>query len=394
MDFGDIIKRSWKITWRYKALWVLGLFAGISGCQSSGGSSGGGNSFSGNEFSGGPGGSADFERFGEVLLGMLPLLVGLAVLMVVLGVLWWILGLAATGGLITGVNSIEEGRTRRLPELWADGFGRFWALLGLDLLLGLPVFLVAMVMLAGIFVPLFTTIAAGNEPGLGFFGSLTGSLCIGIPVLLVMSFFLGIMRLIGLRYLMLGGQGVIESAGNGWRFLRARFKDTFLMWLINGGLNIAASFVLAIPVVVVALVAVFPIIGATATESWGALVGVGIAAFVFLWLISAAYTAVWGTFTSSLWTVFFRKATGMEVVVAVPGAGAPAPAAGARGVATGSAGDDAPREAASTGAPAPVPSGEAQFPPAPPAPPSEFPPAPPAPPSEFPPAPPAPPADA
>ena len=33
MDFGAIIKRSWQITWRYKALWVLGIFAGVSGCQ-------------------------------------------------------------------------------------------------------------------------------------------------------------------------------------------------------------------------------------------------------------------------------------------------------------------------------------------------------------------------
>jgi hypothetical protein len=41
MGFGDIIKRAWKITWRYRALWVLGLFAGVTG--SSGGGGGGGN---------------------------------------------------------------------------------------------------------------------------------------------------------------------------------------------------------------------------------------------------------------------------------------------------------------------------------------------------------------
>ena len=38
MNYGDIIKRSWHITWRYKALWVLGIFAGVSGCQGGTGS--------------------------------------------------------------------------------------------------------------------------------------------------------------------------------------------------------------------------------------------------------------------------------------------------------------------------------------------------------------------
>jgi hypothetical protein len=33
MNYGDIIKRSWRITWRYKALWVLGIFAGVSAAR-------------------------------------------------------------------------------------------------------------------------------------------------------------------------------------------------------------------------------------------------------------------------------------------------------------------------------------------------------------------------
>jgi len=28
MDYGDILKRAWRVTWRYKALRVLGFFAG------------------------------------------------------------------------------------------------------------------------------------------------------------------------------------------------------------------------------------------------------------------------------------------------------------------------------------------------------------------------------
>lgn len=34
MEYGSIIKRAWKITWTYRYLWVLGLFAGITGMGS------------------------------------------------------------------------------------------------------------------------------------------------------------------------------------------------------------------------------------------------------------------------------------------------------------------------------------------------------------------------
>ena len=39
---------------------------------------------------------------------------------------------------------------------------------------------------------------------------------------------------------------------------------------------------------------------------------------------SLAFTAIWGTFTSAMWTIFFRRLTGREVLVAIP-AGYPPP---------------------------------------------------------------------
>jgi len=139
-----------------------------------------------------------------------------------------------------------------------------------------------------------------------------GSLGLGVPVLFVMSFVLGIMYLIALRYMMIGGQGVLESAGNGWRFFRARFKDTFLMWLINFGLNIAASVALAIPMVIIGIGVAIPVVAAIVGGEWTILATViGFAVLAF-WLIGMAYNAIWGTFTSALWTVFFRDVSGLS----------------------------------------------------------------------------------
>lgn len=327
MDYGAIIKRSWQITWRYKALWVLGIFAGVSGCAggSGGGSGGGGSNWSepsggSTPFDGLPGSMPDFSRF-------IPLAIAAGVLLVVIGIVLWVLAIAARGGLVTGVNEIEEGRPRRARELWSAGFSRFWSLLGLDLLLGLPLMVVGLGMAGIILFSVAAPLVRGGEPGPEAFVPICGSLAIGVPLLIVGSFVLGIMHLIALRYVMLGGHGAIAAAGDSWRFLRARMKDSLLMYLLNFALNLAASFALGIPAIIIGVALAVPLVAVVASEEWGALWGI-IPAFVLLvTVLSVAYNAIWGTYTSALWTLFFRRAAGMHVDAApVPAAMQPAAA--------------------------------------------------------------------
>ena len=40
-NFGEILTRAWKITWKYKVLWIFGILASCS--QGGGGGGGGGN---------------------------------------------------------------------------------------------------------------------------------------------------------------------------------------------------------------------------------------------------------------------------------------------------------------------------------------------------------------
>lgn len=313
MDFGSIIKRSWQITWRYKALWVLGIFAGVSGCQSGGGGGGGGSSWQQGDLPSGFDGSApDFRGFLDTVQQWLPALIAAGALLLLISLVWGVLGIAARGGLIVGVNSIEQGGKPAAGALWSAGFSRFWSLLGLEILLRLPVAVVVLAVMAGVLLPLFGSLSDGRQPGAEVIAPICGSVAIGIPVMLVLTFVLGIMELIAKRYVMLGGQGALQAAGNSWRFFRARFKDTFLMWLINGALNIAASLVLIVPGLIIGVVIAVPAIMAVASESWEALVPVAGIGLVLIMLLSFAYSAIWGTFTSALWTVFFRKVTGME----------------------------------------------------------------------------------
>ncbi len=314
MDFGGIIKGAWRITWRHKALWVLGLFAGVSGCQggASGGGSGGTSRGSGqaNQIPGftSPG---DVERIYDRFIGLLPALLAMLAVLAVLGVVWSVLALAARGGLVTGVHMIEEGAPFTLGGLWRAGFSRFWTLVALDIVLSLPLFATGMLMLVFIIVPLIATIAAGGDPGAELIAPACGSLAIGVPVLLAGGFVLGLMHLIALRYVMIGGQGALEAAGNAWRFFRARFKDAALMWLLSAALNTGASFVVAIPAALVGIVMVVPVAVSVSSGDLGALFAIIPAIIGLVVVVGLAYNAVWGTFTSALWTLYFRRVQGM-----------------------------------------------------------------------------------
>ena len=325
MDFGAIIKRAWQIMWHYKALWVLGVFAGVSGCQGSygggGGGGGGGNAGGWGDFGGMAGRDFSAGEVTRILNDLWPAIAAFVLLMIALGLVWSVFSIAARGGLIVGVSEIEDGRPRRLGELWRIGFSRFWRLVGLGLLVNLPLILLGLVFAVAIMIPFMGALMAGTDPfegsGGALFAPLCGSLVLGIPVLIVASVVLGVMYLLGQRYIMLGDQGPIEAAGNAWRFLRARTKDTLLMYLLSGALNIAAGLVLAVPVIAAGVGLGIPLALGVAGRDWGVVATLGALLVAAVIAISLAYTAVWGTFTSALWTLFFRDLAGMNALAAV-----------------------------------------------------------------------------
>ena len=332
MGYGDIIKRAWHITWRYRALWVLGLFAGVAGASSGGGSGGSSNSFNSSSGSGGSGTDQFFRgldpaNWADQLSRFLPAIIAGTMLLVAIGFVLWIVGIAARGGLIQAVDAIEEGRTFTLGAAWDAGFGRFWRLLGLSVLLGLPMVLVWLGLAVAVALPFLGAIRMGSDPSPALFVPMCGAIVVGLPLLIVGGVILGTMSLLGMRSIMLADAGVFEAAHDAWRLFRTRIKDSLIMWFISLGLNMVASIVVAIPIVVVTVAAVIPAIFLIRSESWPTLIVVSAIAVLLITLVVMLYTAIWGTFTSALWTIFFRRLTGREVPVEVPAPVAPHPAA-------------------------------------------------------------------
>lgn len=330
MGFVDIIKRAWRITWRYKALWILGLFAGLTGWGGGGGWSGGSGS-----------GSTRNVRFGDVfgpnfdlrnlplgVCSLIPVVLVVIAGLVVIGVVWGVLAIGARGGLVYAVDEAEEGRAPSVGAAWSVGFGRFWSLLGLGFMLQVPLLLVGLAVAVAVVLPLLGALLRGGTPQPGaLIAPICGAIAIGLPLLLVGSFVLGIMYALGVRFIVLDRLGAGQAAKQGYRAFRMRFKDNALMWFITWGLNLVSGVVLAIPIVAVFVVASIPSVIAARDRHWGALAGsIGLGLLVII-VIGLFYAAVWGTFTSALWTIFYRRLTGREVVAPAPAAvAAPNPA--------------------------------------------------------------------
>lgn len=331
MQYGSMIKRAWQITWTYKYLWLLGIFAGITGWSSGGSSSG--SSSSSRDFTSGKGADlGNLPKLGDALRELLPVLIVVGLVLFAIGLLFWIVGIAARGGLVKGVDEIEQGRPAGAGPAWSAGFARWGGMFVMELLLGLPGLILAMVAVFAIAVPVLAPLIRGDEPGPEAVAGICGAVIILLVIGLPLSFVIGVVRVLAQRHLILDEMSATGSIGAGWRLMRSRFKDVLLTWLANWGLNIVASLVLAIPMVIVVLVigvaAVVAGVAAAENGNYGPLAGgVGVL-LAAIFLVSLLFNAIWGTFTSALWTIAFRRLTGREVLLA-PVTATPAPAAAA-----------------------------------------------------------------
>ena len=122
MDYFDLLKRAWTITWRYKALWVLGLFVGAV----SGGSTGGvGSNISmGSQDFSGDGGQAftQMERWATDNLALIAVVAGV---LVIISLALWVLSSPRRAGSPTGRTKPPRDVRRRSarPGRWVSPSG-------------------------------------------------------------------------------------------------------------------------------------------------------------------------------------------------------------------------------------------------------------------------------
>lgn len=371
MGFGEIIKKAWNLTWTYRRLWVLGVFAGATGgafgfgrwgtssssSRSSSSTTGLDKALSGRWVT-------DPAYALEQVQHALPAVLMLVAVAVLVGIAMAVISTGARGALVWAVNEVEEGRSPTLSDAWDAGFSRFWSIVGLGILLQLPVALFAAALVGTALLSVLALLGkTGSASAPALIAPACGALGLGVPVLLVGSFVLGVMYLTGLRFVMLGGMGAVDAAREAWRALRARLADHFILSVLTYLLNSVAGLIVAVPVFVVSAAIAIPAV--LSIRSGGLVVGVALFGLLGLILIAVIllFAGIWSTLTSAIWTIFYRRLTGREVPVgAVPAASMQFPT---------------PPTYAPPSAPQPPPYGTPPWPPQPPAGPPMAPPAPP-----------------
>jgi hypothetical protein len=305
MDYIGILRKSWNVTWRYKILWLFGLFAG-------GGSS---FSYSGNNWNTGSNsrnpvpGNITTAQFGSFVQHYAFLIVVVVLFLIVLGVLLWIVSVAARGGLIHLVNEAEEGREVRVGLGWHAGFAKWWRVFAVGFLADLPAGILAFIMAVIVAIAVVGAIAAsgGNSSNVGaaVVTAVTGTCCllaVFIIAAIAVGLIFGIVKELAFRYAVLEDRPIMESLKAGWRDLWGK-RGAFTMYLFM----VAVGFVYGIVVGVVALVMIVP---AALMMAFGNVFGGGFLIFLGV-LVMIVPTAVYATFYHTVWTVFFRAMTGV-----------------------------------------------------------------------------------
>ncbi len=253
MDYMRIIRRSFEITWLYRALWIFGLILALTTAKGGGGNGGGGGGGGGSSFLAHPGliGQNGLQVFDPQGAAAVLMIVAGIIVALLLAVIFVVARVVAETALIRMVNDHEDSGVRLSI---GQGFRLGWSRSALrifliDLLLVFGILLAFVVIFAIAAAPLATWLS--NSDTLRTIGT-----AIAVPLLvLVFALFIAVVITAAVllpffhRACVLEGQGVIDSLRRGWAVFRSRASDAIIMTLALFCIGLAITLAL-IPVVI------------------------------------------------------------------------------------------------------------------------------------------------
>lgn len=330
MDFGATLSRAFNIALKHRVLWVLGFLASLTS-----GVNGAGNALSNLSglFTPGSSGEAlpEVERFfGPIIREPGPIvgaLCGLVCVVLLVSLALWVISIIAQGGLIGGVQQIEEEGNTTFGRAWSAGARNFWRLFGLSLLLALPVLLLLIIFVAlfGVtLAPIVTALARGDESASSTAaGSAFALICCGGAlgcIGLLYAIIAAALRTFGERAIVLEQKGVIDAVSRGWEVFRSNLGNIILLALLMLVVNIVVGFAIAI---VSGLLFAPTLITAILSAGNEGGIGAGLLALrgltlVLVAIVAAIINAIFAAFSSAVWTLAYRQFTGAGGVAAEP----------------------------------------------------------------------------
>ena len=311
MDYYDLLKRAFQITWRYRALWIFGFFLALCG-----GGGGGGGNFNPPQGTFGDGFEGNLPNLAEVdVTVIIALVIAATCLFLVLIALSIIVPTVSRTALIGMVGQITETETVTITDGWHFGWSaRAWRLFLVNLLIGIPLFIVFMALLLLALAPLL--LLALNEIALTVLGIILTVFAVLLVIILLIAAnaVIGLIREFIWRRTVLDQQGVIQSFGDAYHLIRGRLKDVILTWLLMFGLAIGwgiASLVVVLPVALVAAVLVGGIPAGlvyliTSSGLGAAITGIPLGLLVLI-IIASAAQGFYVIYQSSVWTLTYLE---------------------------------------------------------------------------------------
>lgn len=312
MNYGEIIKSAFWISWRNKFLWFFGFFAAGSGGAS--------NFFNVPSEVGNRGG--DFSGMGRWMSdNLVALLVIFVVIALVLALVYFVLSFVSAGGLAESVAAIDRGEARRFSSTFRAGLANFWRVLGQAILLfliGLGLLLVVG-LVAGLPIVL-TFVLSEAVAARVVVSALFGVL--GVLLLIVFFVALSIIGQFALRGLVVDRERIVHSIAAGYGLFRRSLGRSLLVWLINLGLSIGIGIAVLVVVLIVGFFLFLPTILLAVAEYATAAIVAGVIAGLILLPIFLVISGAVGAFSHAYWTLAYLRLTDRP-------SGGPEPAQGA-----------------------------------------------------------------
>jgi hypothetical protein len=296
MDFGYVLKRAWEIIWKFKVLWIFGILAS---CGQASGSSG---SNSGYRFSSQNGNvTSSFERFfAQLNPAIIASLIVIAIVVVfALIVIAILLGTVGRVGLIRGTMKAEQGAERlTFGELWREGLGYFWRVFGLNLLIGVVIFLAVVVL-----------VVMGVVLTVGTFGlfalCLLPLICLIVPALWIVYVIVEQANIA----LVVENLGITDAIKRGWQVFLDNIGNMIVMSIILIlGVSLIGGAIIGLPLLVVAAPAVIGVTTGTTEAIRNGLIISGLLFIVYLPVL-LVLSGIVRAYNSSAWTLTYLRLT-------------------------------------------------------------------------------------
>jgi hypothetical protein len=288
IDFLEIIKKGWKITWSNKYLWWFGLFLAL----------GGGASFNfpmGNN-------SSDQVLKSEGMIGnifqqywQIAIVIGIVLFLFILAV--FVFRILSQAGIIKEIDKVEKNDQGNFKRGIAGGKKYFWKLILLEILVGFLV--LAILVILGIPVAFLFFLKAY------LFGFLSAFLAvvIFIPLVILISF----SRKYAVFYLILADLGVKDSLEKGYCIFRKNILMSIVMSLIFIPIGIILFFTMIFLVLAITII-FFPmgLIAYFIFLKTGVIIVASLTILVFI-ICLIVLSAVYQVLYQASWYLFFKE---------------------------------------------------------------------------------------